>query len=523
MMQSGIDVVLPLYDNMSISKPPNGNVAKLDIIRPDMINIIKPPQCNVVKLVIVKPPDNNEVIVKPPDNNGKYPKGTPLTITHSELCKEWDYERNGNLKPEYLTHGSARKVWWKCSNLGACEHHRWYVSIRNRTKSSPSGCPFCNQGRACPCNNITITHPELCKEWDYEKNGDLKPENFSFGSKRTVNWKCLNPNVCEHHCWTARINHRTKSNLSGCPFCKKGRTCPCNNLTITHPELCKEWDYEKNGDMRPENFSFGSARIINWKCLNPSACEHHRWSTEIRNRTGSNSGCPFCNSGKVCHCNNLTITHPELCKEWDYERNGDIRPENFTYGSNQKVYWKCLKNENHIWITEIRYRTQYNIGCQKCLNCSGCGLWRTNGKLCEYCQPVTQNKLYYKTKEMNVVNFLKDNLDEDFIHNRSVGSECTDGHLFPDIRFERGFYNVIIEVDEFQHKGADYECDKQRMYNIIAKLGVPCIFIRYNPDNKNSDKNVLLEKIKYYLNIEFKENNHIWDDYGFLCEYLYYK
>ena len=26
--------------------------------------------------------------------------------------------------------------------------------------------------------------------------------------------------------------------------------------------------------------------------------------------------------------------------------------------------------------------------------------------------------------------------------------------------------------------GADYKCDEQRMYNIIAKLGLPCIFIR---------------------------------------------
>ena len=35
--------------------------------------------------------------------------------------------------------------------------------------------------------------------------------------------------------------------------------------------------------------------------------------------------------------------------------------------------------------------------------------------------------------------------------------------------------------------GANYECDVQRMYNIIAKLGMICIFIRYNPDDKKSD------------------------------------
>ena len=40
------------------------------------------------------------------------------------------------------------------------------------------------------------------------------------------------------------------------------------------------------------------------------------------------------------------------------------------------------------------------------------------------------------------------------------------------------------------------------MYDITNKLGLPTVFIRYNPDNKESDKNILLDKIKYYLGHE---------------------
>ncbi len=58
------------------------------------------------------------------------------------------------------------------------------------------------------------------------------------------------------------------------------------------------------------------------------------------------------------------------------------------------------------------------------------------------------------------------------------------------------------------------------MYDIIAKLGLPCIFIRYNPDHKNSDKNILLEAIKNHLDKD--ETYKPWNDYGFLVEYLYY-
>lgn len=38
------------------------------------------------------------------------------------------------------------------------------------------------------------------------------------------------------------------------------------------------------------------------------------------------------------------------------------------------------------------------------------------------------------------------------------------------------FVTLIVEVDEHKHRGVDYKCDEQRMYDIIAKLGLPCIF-----------------------------------------------
>lgn len=170
-------------------------------------------------------------------------------------------------------------------------------------------------------------------------------------------------------------------------------------------------------------------------------------------------------------------------------------------------------------------------GCNKCLMCPSCMLWRTKGGLCVYCKPKNQNKLYFKTKEMKVVQYLRDNLpNENFIHNKSVGSTCTGGHLFPDILFECSCYNIIVEIDEFKHRGASYACDEQRMYDIIAKLGMPCIFIRYNPDHKDSNMEDLLEVINEYLlfqyDEEFIEENAIyeygWNKYGFDCHYMFY-
>lgn len=71
--------------------------------------------------------------------------------------------------------------------------------------------------------------------------------------------------------------------------------------------------------------------------------------------------------------------------------------------------------------------------------------------------------------------------------------------------------NLNIEVQVILVK-------KQRMYDIIAKLESPCIFIRYNPDHKFSSKEDLLKKLNKYLN----PGDHKWDDYGFKVIYMFY-
>jgi hypothetical protein len=196
-----------------------------------------------------------------------------------------------------------------------------------------------------------------------------------------------------------------------------------------------------------------------------------------------------------------------------------------------KVKYKNSKTEISIICKkhgEFKQNPKHHLegfqGCKICNLCPSCHLWRSFGKLCQYCKPHHENKLYLKTKEMSVVKYLKDNLPQhDFIHNKSVGRDCTSGHLFPDIRFDCSFYNLIVEIDEHEHRGANYKCDEQRMYDIIAKLGLPCIFIRYNPDSPTSSKEKLLKNVTKYLDLNENDTEYVWNDYGFKAEYLFYK
>lgn len=151
--------------------------------------------------------------------------------------------------------------------------------------------------------------------------------------------------------------------------------------------------------------------------------------------------------------------------------------------------------------------------CSSCYFCPFCGEKRTNGKPCNVCKT-----RFYKTKEMQTVRFLTKHFPKhELIHNRSVGKDCTDTNTlrFPDILYICFQFDLIVEVDERKHIGVNYKCDKKRMYEIYAMCGRPTIFIRYNPDSKNSDLNVLVERVKHYLkigNLDYEGKNIHPDD-----------
>ncbi|MBR2376887.1 MAG: hypothetical protein IKA85_03810 [Clostridia bacterium] len=398
-----------------------------------------------------------------------------LATINPKLASEWDYEKNGDLRPENFTANSGIKVWWKCS-----KGHEWQATIHNR--NTGRDCPICSSERntsfpeyailyylgkleiktihrhnesgyeldiyipskkiaieydgyfwhknkakkdldknlKCKndgillyrireglpslndysidyiidknqkklaeviqevlskiigdnvdvdlkrdaieieslreyiekTNSLSFVNPELAKEWNYEKNGNLIPGNFTIGSNKKVWWKCG-----RGHEWQASIVNRNKGR--SCPYCSgqivlKGY----NDLVTINPKLVKEWNYEKNGDLRPEDFTANSGKKVWWKCD-----KGHEWQAEIRSRN-KGSGCPYCSGNKVLrYYNDLQTLNPTLAKEWNYERNDELKPEDFMPNSNKKVWWKCDKG--HEWQAYIANRNK-GSGCPYC-------------------------------------------------------------------------------------------------------------------------------------------------------------
>ncbi|WP_161602188.1 zinc-ribbon domain-containing protein [Tautonia marina] len=67
---------------------------------------------------------------------------TSLRALMPHLAAEWHPTRNGDLTPDDVVPGSARAVWWRCSNNPS---HEWEAVPYSRSRGG-NGCPACNVG-----------------------------------------------------------------------------------------------------------------------------------------------------------------------------------------------------------------------------------------------------------------------------------------------------------------------------------------------------------------------------------------
>ena len=61
--------------------------------------------------------------------------------------------------------------------------------------------------------------------------------------------------------------------------------------------------------------------------------------------------------------NNLLSNYPDVASQWHPTKNGDKKPEDFTPGSHEKVWWLCKRK--HEWEAVIADRTN-GRGCPYC-------------------------------------------------------------------------------------------------------------------------------------------------------------
>ena len=206
-------------------------------------------------------------------------------------------------------------------------------------------------------------NPELVSEWHPTKNMGISPEEISYGSATKVWWKCS-----QKHEWEASPNKRSRGR--GCPYCsdskrlislRKNIVAQRGSLAEKNPTLAKEWHPIKNRDLTPYEITCNSPEVVWWQCEKDA---RHEWEAPINSRN-SGVGCPVCSGYKiVVGINDLATLRPDLAAQWHPTENGDLKPTDFTCGSDEIVCWICEKG--HKWEAKINNRGNGN-NCPVCI------------------------------------------------------------------------------------------------------------------------------------------------------------
>ena len=155
-----------------------------------------------------------------------------LATKRPDLVKEWHPTKNGDLTPYDVTCSSHKKVWWKCE-----KEHEWMVNIYNRNIGN--NCPYCSGKYPSKDYNLLICNPELCKEWDYNKNAKT-PEEYCPNSGKYAHWECKE---CGWE-WEAVIESRNVGN--GCPKCAESKGEKQLDIILTQYNIYHDSQYTFN-------------------------------------------------------------------------------------------------------------------------------------------------------------------------------------------------------------------------------------------------------------------------------------
>lgn len=201
-----------------------------------------------------------------------------------------------------------------------------------------------------PDNAMLKVKPDLWCDIVLDLNTDIIYSK-SFGSKFNFRWYCQKCNSV----YESIVQNKIKS--KDCPYCIGKRVNETNSLKTKHPELLKLWDYDKNTNIKPEEVTKGSKRVVCWICD-----KGHGFKKSVVDMVQSKN-CIYCSNSKVLKgFNDMWTTNPELAKLLANPEDG----YKYMRSASAKVDWKCDKC-NYI----LRNKTINNVSRQGvcCSNC----------------------------------------------------------------------------------------------------------------------------------------------------------
>lgn len=227
------------------------------------------------------------------------------------------------------------------------DKYKYDLALENLIKEN-------NPKMVIPTNPFALENISLWIK-NNNKEFELMPENKYIGNKCSLYFKCYRCDEVFYATWNQIFRGGECCLCSGRQIGKK------NNLEYLRPDLSEEWS-DKN-KLSSNELGIHSGKVVFWKCKTCS----YEWKTKISKRVSGKSNCPSCSGRMLTDKNRLSLNFPELCLEWYPYKNEGKTPENISYGSRGKIWWKCISC-NHEWEASLKSRTTGKRGCPDCAN-----------------------------------------------------------------------------------------------------------------------------------------------------------
>ena len=154
---------------------------------------------------------------------------------------------------------------------------------------------------------------------------------------------------------------------------------------------------------------------------------------------------------------------------------------------------------------EHKSEQHMNLVHHDCVVCGVLEITDIEGK-CSRCSEYMKKRLYCRKQRLVKAWIDTSDLKKYESYDKQLdGGSC--GKERPDFMWDASTHKVILEVDEDQHKDRPCECEQTRMANLTNSIGMPCVWIRFNPDaykgqgkvTDNIRKDILIRTLKEYL------------------------
>ena len=315
-----------------------------------------------------------------------------LLTTHPDQAKMWHPTKNGDLKPDMVSHGSHKKVWWKdeygndfYSSINdvtspvkkrvgpptlrtSFEEQAVFYYVKKRFPDAING--YKKMFRHGMELDIYVPSIKFGIEYDgqaWHQDGGLEREKRKYDICKANGISLIRIKENRKH-W--------KDSLGICDYIVK--TVPRKDYF--HLERAIRICLNIMGDI-----DFGSFFAVsnNLNAQNPLFTSKNETSflgslqaqsNFLRGVNGPNVSVDIDikrdkrDIQKYLRSRNKSLgsAFPEIAKEWAFDLNDPVNPNMVHEGSNEKYWWRCQKC-GHIWKTSVSERTgKDKTGCPKC-------------------------------------------------------------------------------------------------------------------------------------------------------------